>query len=135
MPPASDDLATSETLARRWFSTVEEGAFDRLPELVHENITLVSRVQPGAVVQGRDEVARFIRETVSGSLYEASAERYVPLDDTRVAVEGRMRWIDDERVIRDDPIVWALEFEDGLLLRFVPARTIVEAETVLGTPA
>lgn len=132
VPPASETLVTSETLARRWFGTVGQRAFDRLPELVHDDITLVSRVLAGAVVQGRDEVARFIRETVSANLYEANAERYVPLDDRRVVVEGRMRWIDDERVIRDDPVVWALEFDDGLLIRFVPARTIVEAETLLG---
>lgn len=132
MPPASDNLAPSEELARRWFGAVEQGAFDRLPELVHDDITVVSRVRAGAVVQGRDEVTRFIRETVSASLYEANAERYVPLDDRRVVVEGRMRWIDEQRVIRDDPVVWALEFEDGLLIRFVPARTIVEAETLLG---
>jgi hypothetical protein len=39
-----------------------------------------------------------------------------------------MRWIEDERVIRDD---WAIEFRDGLLLRFVPARSVLEAETPL----
>ena len=24
-----------------------------------------------------------------------------------------MRWIDDAQVVRDDPVTWALEFEDG----------------------
>ena len=42
-----------------------------------------------------------------------------------------MRWIDDERVIRDDPAVWAMEFRDGLVLRFLPARSALEAETLL----
>ena len=50
-------------------------------------------------------------------------------------VEGRIRWIDDERVIRDDPVIWAMEFRDDLLLRLVPARTLVEAETILGASA
>ncbi len=45
-----------------------------------------------------------------------------------------MRWIDDDRVIRDDPIVWALEFRDDLLLRLVPARSAIEAETILAVP-
>ena len=58
-------------------------------------------------------------------------ESYTPLDDDRIIVEGRMRWIDDERVIRDDPVIWAMEFRDGLLLRFLPARTALEAETLL----
>ena len=57
---------------------------------------------------------------------------YQALDDDRIVVEGRMRWIDDDRVIRDDPVIWAMEFRDGLLARFVPARTLVEAETILG---
>ena len=92
---------------------------------------LVSRVQSGTTVQGSANASRFIRETVASNLYEASAEVYIPLDENRVIVEGRMRWIDDERVIRDDPIVWALEFEDQLLRRFLPARTAVEAETLL----
>ena len=55
------------------------------------------------------------------------------LDGERVVVEGRMRWIDEDRVIRDDPVLWAMEFEDGLLRRFLPARTAVEAETLLST--
>lgn len=133
MPPVSHEL-DSERLARRWFATVEQGAFDRLVELVHDDIRLVSRVRAGVTVEGRSDVTRFIREEVAGSLYEAKAELYVPLDENRVIVEGRMRWIDEQRVIRDDPVVWALEFEDELLIRFAPARTIVEAETILTAP-
>ncbi len=47
-------------------------------------------------------------------------------------VEGRLRWIDEDRVIRDDPVVWALQFRDGLLLRFVAVRSALDAEAVLG---
>jgi len=57
---------------------------------------------------------------------------YQALDDDRIVVEGRIRWIDDDRVIRDDPVTWAMEFRDGLLIRAIPARTLVEAETILG---
>jgi len=32
-------------------------------------------------------------------------------------------------------VIWAVEFRDGLLLRFVPARTTLEAEAVLARPA
>ena len=133
LPPASDDLPASERLARRWFAAVEERAFERLPDLVHDDIALVSRVQAGRAVHGRAQVTQFIEETVSQQLYEARAEVYVPLDETKVLVEGRMRWIDEERVIRDDPVVWGLAFEDELLICFVPARTLVEAETMLTT--
>jgi hypothetical protein len=94
----------------------------------------VSKVQAGRVVEGRADVARFIDETLADSLFEAVTEVYVPLDERRVIVEGRIRWIDEERVIRDDPVIWAMEFRDGLLLRFVPTRTAIEAEAVLASP-
>ena len=94
----------------------------------------MSKVRAGTVVEGRANAASFIQETVANSLYEAVTDVYTPLDDDRVIIEGRIRWIDDERIIRDDPVVWAMEFRDGLLLRFVPARTTIEAETILASP-
>jgi ketosteroid isomerase-like protein len=111
---------------------VTRGAFDELPELLHEDVELVSKIRAGAVVHGRVEVRTFISEEVAPNLYEASAELYTPVDDERVIVEGRLRWISEDRVIRDDPVVWALEFRDGLLLRFVAARTTLDAEAILG---
>ena len=103
--------------------------------MLHEDVVLVSRVRPGETVEGREAVSAFIHATIADSLYDAIADAYSPVDDDRVVVEGRMRWIDEERVIRDDPVVWALEFRDGLLLRFLPARTALEAETLLARSA
>jgi len=128
----SPEEPASERLARRWFAVVGRGAFDEVPELVHEDVELVSKIRAGTVVRGRADVAEFIQETVAPSLHEAAVEVYTPLDESRVVVEGRIRWIDEERVIRDDPVVWALEFCDGLLIRFAAARTMLEAETILG---
>jgi len=124
-------MPDSERLARRWFAAVASAEFEQLQELVHQDVQLVSKIRTGAVVEGRDDVARFIRESIAPNLYEAVTEVFTVLDDERVVVEGRMRWIDDERVIRDDPVVWAMEFRAGLLLRFVPARSVLEAETML----
>ena len=93
---------------------------------------LVSKVRPGLVVEGKDDFVSFVQDTLADSLYEAVVSSYHALDDDRVVVEGRVRWIDDDRVIRDDPVMWAMEFRDGLLVRFAPARTLVEAETILG---
>ena len=129
------ETVLSERLARHWFSVVEERAFDQLGELVDPSIIVVSKVRPGRVIEGRDEFIRFVQDTLANSLYEAVASSFHPLDDTRVVVEGRIRWIDDDRVIRDDPVTWAMEFRDGLLVRFIPARTLIEAETILGTPS
>lgn len=126
------DIFESERLARRWFSVVEQRAFDDLADLVDPSITVVSKVRPGQVVEGKNDFVRFVQGTLTDSLYEAMVTSYQALDDDRVVVEGRIRWIDDDRVIRDDPVTWAMEFRDGLLVRFIPARTLVEAETILG---
>ncbi len=92
----------------------------------------MSKIRTGTVVQGRSDVVHFIRDAVAPHLYDAAVEVYTTLDEGRVIAEGRLRWIDDERVIRDDPVVWALEFRDGLLLRFVAARSTLDAEALLG---
>jgi len=130
--PEHADLSESERLARRWFAAVTRSAFDELPQLVHEDVELVSKIRPGTVVRGRADVVQFIQDAVAPSLYDAAVELYTALDENRVIAEGRIRWIDEERVIRDDPVVWALEFRDGLLLNFVAARTTLDAESILG---
>ena len=126
------DPPASERLGRRWFAAVARGAYDELPNLVHDDVELVSRIRAGAVVHGRAQVAEFIRETVAPSLFDAAVDVYTAIDDERAIAEGRIRWMDDDRVIRDDPVVWALEFKDGKLRRFIAVRTLREAEAVLG---
>ena len=56
---------------------------------------------------------------------------FTPLDENRVIVEGRVRWFDDDNVLRDDSRIWALEFSDGLLLLSAPAGNRIEAELIL----
>jgi len=109
-------------------------AFDQLAELVHDDVLIVSKIRPGLVLEGKREVLQHVQDELAGKLYEATTSAFVPIDEHRIVVEGRIRWIDDERVIRDDPVTWAMEFRDGLLVRFIPARTQVEAETILGAP-
>jgi hypothetical protein len=133
-PTASPDATPAEQVARRWFAFAQNGNFGQLAELLHDDVLIVSKVQAGAVLDGRAEATRFIEETLAGRLYEAAGDVYTPLDETRVVIEGRMRWIDDDRVIRDDPVVWAMECRDGLVFRFAPARTTMEAEAILASP-
>jgi hypothetical protein len=43
--------------------------------------------------------------------------------------------MDDERVLRDDPMIWALQFRDGLLFRSLSARSVIEAQAILAAGA
>lgn len=131
---APSDSPQSERLARRWFSLVEHRAFDQLDDLVHPSIVLVSKIRPGLSLEGKEAFLRFVREELSDSLHEAVTTTYRALDDERVVVEGRIRWVDEDRVLRDDPVTWAIGFEDGLLRQFVAVRNQVEAESVLARP-
>jgi hypothetical protein len=111
---------------------VNEGAYEKVLELCHPEIEAVLRSPSGQVARGVDEIARYFREVLAERpIYEVSVAEVRSLDDRRVVVEGRMRWMDDDRVLRDDPVVWALELEDGLLRRSTAVRTVTEAEALL----
>lgn len=125
-------MVESERLARRYFELFGQHAFQELREVVHPDVVLVLKaVQPGHVVRGREELIRFLEEEFRRHLWEAVAQVFRPLDANRVIVEGRVRWFDDEHVLRDDSRIWALEFSDGLLLLSAPARNTIEAEMIL----
>ena len=130
--PSATGVFESERLAQRWFSALEQRAFDRLGDLVHDEVVVISKMQQGLVLEGKDAVVRYMHETLSDSLYQATTTTFLPIDDVRIVVEGRIRWIDEERVIRDDAVNWAMEFRESLLARLVPTRTRIEAETILG---
>ena len=97
------------------------------PEAVIE----LQAVQPGAHLRGRDEIVAFLQQEFARRLWETVVHVCTPIDESRVVAEGRIRWMDDERVMRDEARVWGLEFRNGLLLRSVPARSAVEAEALL----
>lgn len=65
------------------------------------------------------------------AIFEISARAVHELDERRIVVEGRMRWMDEDRVLRDDPVAWALELEGGLIRRSTAVRTYSEAEALL----
>ncbi len=121
----------SERLARRYFALVDEGDVERMRDLIHPEVEMVLKTtRPGDVLRGREDVVAFARDQ-SERFFESSATVFEPLDETRIVVEGRIRWLDDERVLRDDPMIWALEFRDGLLRRSTPAHSILEAKLIL----
>ncbi len=122
----------SETLARLYFSVVCAGELGRAVELMHPDVELALETRADEVLCGRDAVLRFVEEaSLTRGVYQATAVAYRPLDEERVIVEGRMRWMDEDRILRDDPVVWALEFRDGLLRRSTPTHSVAEARALL----
>jgi hypothetical protein len=100
-------------------------------DLVHpEAEWALMTTRPGEVLRGRDEVAAFLDE-IAGEFVELVAEECHSLDDERVVVEGRRRTIGDDHVLRDDPMILAIVFRDGLLWRSTPAESVAEAEAIL----
>ena len=98
---------------------------------MHPDVEVVLKSsRSGEVLRGRRAVAVVAREQIE-RLFETTAEVFEPLDEERIVVQGRMRWLDEDRVLRDDPMVWALEFEDGLLRRSTPAQSVIEAKMIL----
>ena len=126
-----EGASASERLARRYFALVEERDLEGLFELMHPEVEVILKsTRPGDMLRGREEVVAFAREQAD-QLVQTSIEVVRPLDDTRVIVEGRVRWLDENRVLRDDPVVWALEFREGLLRRSTPAQSVMEAKVIL----
>ena len=125
-------MPESERLARRYFALFGSDLTEELLEIVHPEIELVLRTRPGTVLRGREEVGAFLRE-ISGRSYQTVPWVYSPVDDSRIVVEGRIQWTDDDRVLRDDPVIWALEFRDGMLRRSAPAQTVLEAESIIAS--
>jgi ketosteroid isomerase-like protein len=122
----------SERLARRYFALYARGESERLLETVHPDVEIVLK-SSAEVLHGRDAVAAFLEETAS-RFHETHPDVFRPLDDERIVVEGRMRWMDEERILRDDPVIWAIEFRDGLLYRSTPAPSVLAAQTILSAP-
>jgi SnoaL-like domain len=122
----------SERLARQYFELFNARSIGRLAQLIHPDVVLeLQAVDVGRVLRGRGELVRFFAEQFARRRWDAYLHAVHALDECKVIVEGRVRWIDDERVLRDSPRVWALEFCDGLLLRSIPARSVDDAHAIL----
>jgi ketosteroid isomerase-like protein len=128
---AENGTANSERLARRCFSLLARGEAEQIAELMHPEVEIVTTfLRPGEVLRGRDAVLGFV-ERARGHFYEPHTDVFRPVDEDRIVVEGRIRWLDDDRILRDNPVIWAMEFRDGLLFRSAPAQSVLEAEALL----
>ena len=124
----------SERLAMRYFELFSDHALGELAELIHADVVLeLQAVEVGRVLRGRAELLGFFEEQFRHRRWDAIVHACHSVGDDKVIVEGRIHWIDDERVMRDDRRVWALEFCDGRLLRSIPSRSVAEAQAVLST--
>jgi hypothetical protein len=128
-------MRESERLARLLFDAVRDDDFPRrFLACMHPDVSLSLSTRAGAWLRGLDAVRSAAVASRRGALYEAVAEHYHALDDEHVIVEGRLRWTDETRTLRDDPALWAMTFRDGLLYRSLPVRSLAEGETALRFP-
>ena len=122
----------SERLARQCFEAGRDPDFPRrFKELLHPDVAVSVRTAEGQWVEGADAVGELLDRNAEAPVFQAADDRYLPLDDERVVVEGRLRWMDGERMLRDEPAIWAIEFRDGLLYRSIAVRSVAEAEALL----
>ena len=129
--PDARSRAESVRLAERYFALFQQGDVAGMLALLHPDVEWVLKsTRPGDVLRGKGDTKAFF-DRIAGKFYELIAEVYRPLDDERVVVEGRLRWMDDDRVLRDDPVVWAFQFRDGLVSRVTPVQSVAEAEAIL----
>jgi SnoaL-like domain len=123
----SSDL-DSEHLARRYFELFNAHSREGLAELVHPDVVLeLQAVEFGRVLRGRDELLRFFAEQWRRRRWDAVVHAVEAVDENKAIVEGRVCWVDDKHVLRDDSRVWGLQFRDGLLVRSIPAGSVAEA--------
>jgi ketosteroid isomerase-like protein len=124
-------MPESERLTRRFFALLQQGENSKVVDLVHPEVEWVlMMIRPGEVLRGRDEAQAFLDE-IADEFIELVVEECGSLDDERVVVEGRRRSIDNDRVLRDDPMILAMVFRGGLLWRSTPAQSVAEAEAIL----
>ena len=122
----------SERLARLCFEAGRDPDFPRrFKELLHPEVAVALKTQGGEWLHGGEAVGALLDQLAGAPIYEAMDERYHAIDDERVVVEGRLRWMDDDRTLRDDPAIWAIEFRDGLLFRSIAVHSLAEAEAAL----
>jgi ketosteroid isomerase-like protein len=124
-------MPESERLTRRFFALLQQGENSKVVDLVHPEVEWVlMTIRPGQILRGRGETQAFLDE-IADEFIELVVEECRPLDDARVVVEGRRRSIDNDRVLRDDPMILAMVFRGGLLWRSTPAQSVAEAEAIL----
>jgi hypothetical protein len=116
--------------ARVVFTLYSQGRIDELSEQLHPNAVIVPIAAPDLELRGPAEVGEFLEsETVRRWLYEVRGDRFTPVGERWVIVEGRARFSNPEPTggFHDRSSVWLTEFEGGLLIRSEPMDSVEDA--------
>jgi hypothetical protein len=128
-------------LARVVFNLYSQGRIEELAQHLHPRAVIVPTAEPEAELFGREAIGEFISgEKVRRWLYEIRGDRFTPIGERWVIVEGRARFSDPEPTggFHDRSTIWLTEFEGDLLIRSEPMDTLADARKAVqerGGPA
>jgi ketosteroid isomerase-like protein len=117
-------------LARVFFTHYSQGRLEELAALLHPDVVVAPAAEPQNELRGRNAVYEFLQsQTARRFVYEIQADRYTPVGDRWVIVEGRGRFSDLEPTggFHDRSMVWLAEFGDDLLVRSETFDTVEAA--------
>ncbi len=120
----------SERLARQFFRRSASGRQAESLDWLHPDAQIVPSYDESITVS-RPDLEAHLMSKAAPAVMEAFADKYRPLDDERIVVEGQVRLRQAGGGFAYRPAVWALIFRDGLLYRSWALTSVVEAEARL----
>jgi len=114
-----------EDLAAHLFDLWASGDSEKLVALMHPEAEFST--ESGATLT-RPELEAAMREAAEDAVAtKRVAHRFHPVDESRIAVEGRILAPTPGGGFKDHPAAWALTFRDGLLYRTWSERSLAGA--------
>ena len=123
-------MFASERLARELFHRSASGQQAENLSRLHPEAQIVPSYDASLAVSPADLEAHLMRGA-EPAVMEARADKYTPVDDERVIVEGQVRIRRAGGGFDYRRTVWALMFRDGLLYRSWAVRSVGDAEARL----
>jgi hypothetical protein len=120
----------SERLARELFDRSASGHQAENLSSLHPEAQIAPSYDAAITVSRADLEAHLMSEA-EPAVMEARADKYTPVDDERIIVEGQVCVRRGGGGFDYRPTVWALIFRDGLLYRSWAVRSFRDAEARL----
>ena len=118
-------MAGCQELAAHLFDLWESGDSGKVVALMHPDVEIST--ESGAILT-RPELEAAIRAAAGDTVgTKRVAHRFHPVDESRIAVEGRILAPTLGGGFKDYPAAWALTFRDGLLYRSWSERSLAGA--------